>query len=272
MINALTFDIEDIYHRNDITIKEIRNYNNKVFEESIDTILKILQRHNITATFFILGEVAVKQKNIIRKIVDSGNEIASHSFYHNLVYNLTKKEFKNDVEKSVKTLEDITGEKILGYRAPSWSITDKSLWALEILREIGIKYDSSIFPVKTSIYGIKKSGNFMYEVIPGLIEIPPTTLKLWRIKIPVSSGVFFRLMPYPFIKHSIKQSNRLKEIAIISLHNWEFYTSLPSIEVPLKDYLRYNVNLSFLKYTSIKLDKLLKIFKFASIKCILKIK
>ncbi len=272
MKNILTFDIEEYYHRNDFVIKnKMIEVNQKVFEKMIYSLLNLLSQNKIKATFFVLASFAKNKKKIIRAIDKEGHEIASHGFKHNLVYTLTKKEFRMDVSRSIKILEDITGKKVLGYRAPSWSITEKSFWAINIIKESGFLYDSSIFPFRTGLYGVKNSERFPYEIIPGLFELPPSTAMACNIKIPFSSGVFFRLVPYFLIKYYINKINLTKHSTIISLHSWEFYKKIPRLKVSLKDYLRYKINFSFIHNLERKLSHLLEDFKFDSIKNILKI-
>ncbi len=272
MINALTFDIEEYYHRNDMTIKSHKIENSdKIFEETIYALLNLLNQNNIKANFFVLACVAQKKKKIIKMIAKEGHEIASHGFEHKLVYTLTKKDFQKDIKKSVKILEDITGKKISGYRAPSWSITEKSFWAIDIIKDSGLFYDSSIFPFRTGLYGVKKGYRFPYEIIPGLYELPPSTIKILNITLPFSSGVFFRLTPFSFIKYYINKINSNGDYAIISLHTWEFYGRIPKLIVPLKNHIKYKINYSFIHIMKKKFSSLIKDFQFDSIKNILKL-
>ena len=155
MNNVFTIDTEDWYHANfeDDLFSNDSNIISTV-EANVDRYLRLFSENNIKATFFVLGFVVEQHPNMVKKIADEGHEIASHGYGHQLVYKQTPEEFKEDVYRSKVLLEDCVGQEIIGYRAPSWSITEKSLWALDILDELGFKYDSAIFPTKNFLYGI----------------------------------------------------------------------------------------------------------------------
>jgi len=211
--NLLTIDLEEWFHSNfnnnleDDYCKKVRVVDNTI------KLLDIFDLHNFKATFFVLGYVAKEHPDLIREIQIRGHEIASHGFDHQLVYRQTPEQFRNDVLKSVELIENITQRKVKGYRAPSWSITDDSTWAWRILDEMGFAYDSSVFPTKNFLYGMPSSPRFCYHPTPNgerlnLIEIPPSTLRVFNINIPFSGGAYFRLYPYIVIKLGIKTLNR----------------------------------------------------------------
>lgn len=210
-MNILTFDIEDWFHCDFISENSTwSNYNTRIFE-STEKILNKLEEKNRKGTFFVLGWIANKYPEVVRKIQKNGHEIACHSFSHDLVHNLNQDDFYRDTEKSVKTLEDITGEKILIYRAPGFSITEQTPWAFEILDKLGIQIDCSVFPAKHDYGGFPNFG----ESEPALItvngitikEFPMNIKKLGAKNIVFSGGGFFRLFPYPIIHNWTKESD-----------------------------------------------------------------
>ena len=181
MKNIFTIDTEDWFHanyeddlfRNDAAVKS-------TVEENTEVYLEALERNHATATFFVLGFVAEQHPGLVQKIAQAGHEVASHGYGHQLVYKQTPEEFRQDILRSKKLLEDIIGKPVRGYRAPSWSITEESLWALTILEEEGFAYDSSIFPFKNFLYGISGAPRFPFAAAKyqpraeKLLEIPPS--------------------------------------------------------------------------------------------------
>lgn len=265
--NYLTFDVED-YFQVSAFEKNIPKENWSDFESRVERntsiFLNILSEYDLKATFFVLGWVAEKYPNIIREIDNAGHEIACHSYYHRLVYNLSPREFRDETLKSKDLLENIIGKKIIGYRAPSYSITKKSLWAFDILEELGFKYDSSIFPIYHDRYGIPDSPRFMYKLPDhDLIEIPISTSLLGGRKIPISGGGYFRLFPYFFTKMLLKRIN-VKENQSFNfyLHPWEFDPEQPRINnITMFSKFRHYINLD---KTHDRFIKLINDFKFTT--------
>ena len=210
--NLLTFDLEDWYHGNFI-YNDTSNIDkvDRVVEPTLK-ILELLKNTGNYATFFVLGCVAEKYADLIKQIYNQGHEIASHSYNHNIVYNLKPEEFSQDLEKSIKILEKTINDKIIGYRAPYWSVNKDMDWAWPILKQNGIRYDSSIYPFKTYLYGDNDAPRFKYEIslqkANRLIEIPPTTLEVCKKRIPFCGGFYFRLLPYQLVKWGIKRVNK----------------------------------------------------------------
>ena len=277
MLNALTFDIEEYFQvenfSNVIPRSEWEKIDSRLFI-GLEIILSILQENNTKATFFVLGWVAERHKDLIRKIHDAGHEIASHEYGHNLVYNQTKVEFEEDLKKSITILENIIGEKVIGYRAPSFSITEKSLWALDILQKNGIQYDASIFPIKHHRYGINNSLRAPYEIRPAqdgkkeLIEFPSSTLRILGRNFPFAGGGYLRLWSYGLIKQGVKTLNRADIPSIVYMHPWEFDVSQPwqqNIKFIYK--FRHYINLNSTQH---KLKSLLSDFNFASVRKVLR--
>lgn len=213
-MHIITFDIEEWFHilDNNSTKSEEHWENREVrIYKNVDKILKILIDNNISASFFILGWIAEKYPDLVKKIVDNGFEIGSHSHLHQLIYNQDKKSFYNDVEKSIKTLEDITGKKVKIFRAPGFSITLKNLWAFEVLYELGITTDSSIFPTYRAHGGMPSlecNQPFLlnYNGVQ-LKEFPINTIKILNKKIVFSGGGYFRIIPYFIINKFMNKSD-----------------------------------------------------------------
>lgn len=273
MINLLTIDLEDYYHVSgmaDIAPFEKWDSVESRIEKNVDILLEALGETK--ATFFVLGWVAEKYPGLIRKIVESGHEIASHGRNHKLITQMTKEEFSNDLEASIKLLEDLTGKPIIGYRAPSFSITEQTLWAFEVMANQGLKYDSSIYPIKRRRGGVAKAElkPFILKTSSGEItEFPLTVWSLLGKKIPVGGGGFFRLYPYWMTKSLIKNINSAGRPAIVYLHPWEFDFRQPHLKsIFSRNGFNHYIGL---KSTSEKLRKLLLDFKFTTIKDYLKI-
>ncbi|WP_448871654.1 XrtA system polysaccharide deacetylase [Desulfobulbus propionicus] len=223
--NYLTIDVEDYFQVS-------------AFEDIIDTnawgtmeqrvvgntekILDLLSQHHTKATFFIVGWIAERYPQLVQSIHNQGHEIGAHSFWHRKVYDLTPEEFRTDTLQVKSSLERIINAPVSGYRAPSYSITKKSLWALDILKELGFTYDSSIFPIYHDTYGIPDAPRFTYCHANGLLEHPISTALVLGLKIPVSGGGYFRLFPYWFTRLALKSINRKdKQPFIFYLHPWE---------------------------------------------------
>ena len=266
--NYLTIDVED-YFQVAAFEKVIKpelwdNYESRV-EGNTDAILNILKTRNIKATFFVVGWIAEKYPQLVQQIYENGHEIGCHSYMHRKIYDLSPDEFKADTKKAKSLLEKITGSKIRGYRAPSYSITKKSLWALDILAELGFEYDSSIFPIHHDNYGIPDSPRFAYRLDrQNLKEYPISTLKVLGRNIPVSGGGYFRMFPYAFTRTALQFINvKEQKPFIFYLHPWEIDPDQPRISsASALSKFRHYVNL---KTTKIKLLKLLDDFKFTSI-------
>ncbi len=265
MKNILAIDIEDWYHTRDFNF-EIERWPD--FEERIENntqnILDLLSKYDVKATFFVLGYVAQNHPELIKSISDNGHEIGSHGFWHKMVNEQSRDAFKNDIVTSKKILESITGKKVDKFRASTWSVTRENLWTFDIIREAGFLYDSSMQPFKTPLSGTTNIPLFPFKpVIKGkktnIIEVPPTVLKVGKILLPFSGGLYFRLMPYCFIKTALKKINR-KAPGMIYLHPWEFDTGQPVLKVPLHIKAAHYYGI---KHTYKKLEKMLQAFDFA---------
>lgn len=270
MINALTVDVEDYFmvsaFSDIVKFDEWNNYESRV-EKNVYIILDTLEKFSTKASFFILGWLARRYPKLVRDIYEAGHEIASHGYNHKVLYNLSPAEFRDDIKVSKKILEDIVGDRIYGYRAPSYSISKTTLWALDILVEEGFIYDSSIFPIFHDIYGFpgsKRSPHMIQTGSGSIMEFPPSTIRILGINIPVAGGGYLRLLPFEFIKYSIKRLNeKEKTMAVIYFHPWEIDVDQPRLKACLKSRFRHYINLH---KTLSKIEGLLKNFKFKPLK------
>lgn len=272
-INALTVDVEDYYQVEAFTdvvrCEDWPKWESRVVRNT-QILLNTFAQHNVRATFFILGYVAEKHPEIVREIAAAGHEIACHSYHHKLVYTQTPDEFREDLRRAKQRLEDLVGAAVVGYRAPSYSITAQSLWALDILIEEGFAYDSSIFPVHHDRYGMPEAERFPHILsrpTGKIIEFPPSTVRLGGMNWPVSGGGYFRLFPYSLFRRGWKIINRREaETAIFFLHPWEIDPAQPVVPGKRINIWRHRVNL---KHTQEKLERLLADFSFAPVKQVL---
>jgi len=263
MINGLSFDLEDwymVYNFSKIySFKDWEKCTSRI-EENTNKILSVLHSSNTRATFFVLGYVAERFPELIEKIHNQGHEIACHTYKHDLIYNLSKEQFDSDLKKCRKIIKKITKTEIKGFRAPSFSITRRNLWALDILKDNRFVYDSSIFPIKHPDYGIAGFKTYPTKLNNGLIEAPLSTIKLFNSNISIAGGAYFRLMPYKITKSFIKRLNRSFPL-FFYLHPWELDAKMPRKKLPLLKSIRHYTNIST---TEKKLRHLLNNFRFSA--------
>lgn len=231
--NALTIDVEDYFQVSAFSnIINKKNWDEKEcrIEKNIDNIISILDLKKIKATFFTLGWIAERYPSMIKKILMEGHELASHGYAHEKVSEISKSDFYQDVTRAKGILEDIGGKQINGYRAPSFSIAEKNFWAMEILSETGHRYSSSIYPVKHDHYGSPNAPRFPYKVFSELLEVPPTTVKLFGRNFPASGGGYFRLLPYSISKKMLDHVNSSENKPVVFyFHPWEIDSHQPKI-------------------------------------------
>ncbi|MDW7774281.1 MAG: DUF3473 domain-containing protein [Desulfobulbaceae bacterium] len=265
MSNYLTIDVEDYYQvsafENIIAKDDWNSYPSRVVDNT-RKILSLLDANGVKATFFILGWTAGKHPELVREISGKGHEIGCHSFFHRLVYDLSPDEFREDTKQAKDILEQLTGRKVIGYRAPSYSVTSRSLWALDILAELGFEYDSSIFPIYHDRYGIPDAPRFSYRLPDrNLTEYPLSTSLFFGKKVPVAGGGYFRLFPYWFSRMALQRINQKEgKPFIFYFHPWEIDPEQPRIKgaSPLA-FFRHHLNLT---RTWNRLEKLLQDFAF----------
>jgi polysaccharide deacetylase family protein (PEP-CTERM system associated) len=199
-------------------------------EDNTTKILDLLEEYKIRTTFFCLGWIAQHHQGLIKRIHSLGHEIACHGFAHQVIYQQNKNVFRDDVSRAKDILEDIIGEPVIGYRAPTYSITNKTIWALPILEELGFKYDSSIFPIYHDNYGLPNSPRFPYRLPDSsLVEFPISTLKFGPINFPISGGGYFRLLPYFFTKFALKALINGNKRFVFYIHPWELNPDTPKV-------------------------------------------
>lgn len=232
MQNYLTIDVEDYFQVAafaDIVSPGSWNDMEPRIQTTMPVILDLLKEHGVRATFFVVGWLAEKKPELVRHIVAEGHEIGCHSYWHRKIYELTPEEFRQDTLKAKAVLEKISNKAVSAYRAPSYSITKKSLWALDILKEAGFTTDSSIFPIRHDLYGIPGSPRFPYRLSrQGIDEFPISTSVLLGRNIPVAGGGYFRLFPYWFTKFALKRINQKEnQPFVFYLHPWEIDNGQP---------------------------------------------
>jgi len=213
---------------------------------NVEKILELFDRYSLKATFFILGWVAERSPELIRRIADGKHEIASHSMLHEQVFGLTPDYFREDVSRCKKLLEDISGTAVIGYRAPSYSINESNLWALQELEEAGYRYSSSIYPIAHDIYGMPSAPRFAFKLAGlELIELPITSVHRFGKNWPCGGGGYFRLLPYGLSRSALQRVNSVdRQPAIFYFHPWEIDPEQPSIEgAALRSRFRHYTNL-----------------------------
>ena len=267
--NILTIDVEDWFHilelPSEIPVKDWIKLENRVLKNTI-SLLNLLNRYNAKATFFTLGWVAQYCPDLIREIEKQGHEIASHGYSHRLIHSLTPKEFAQDISLSLKYLSRVTHKPIKGYRAPGFSLTQDCLWALDILLELGLSYDASVFPLKRNHGGYENfaEGEEFITTPKGqkILEVPVTCNDIFGKKLYILGGGYFRISPYWMIASGIKQLNQQGKPAMVYLHPRELDPLQPRLEMSkIRTFMSY-VNLD---QTENKLEKVLSNFKFNSI-------
>jgi polysaccharide deacetylase family protein (PEP-CTERM system associated) len=272
-VNALTVDVEDYYQveafADVVRHEDWPRWESRV-ERNTSQILETFARRGVRATFFTLGWVAERHPGLVREIAAAGHEVACHGYDHRLIYRQTPDEFRRDVRSAKRTLEDLTGAGVVGYRAPSYSITSESLWALDVLIEEGFVYDSSIFPIHHDRYGIPNAERFPHVIRrPGgeIIEFPPSTFRLWGVNWPISGGGYFRLLPYALFRFGWRRIHRRdRRAAIFFLHPWEVDPGQPVVPGGRLNVWRHRVNLG---RTQGRLERLLADFRFAPVRQVL---
>lgn len=247
--NAMTIDVEDYFQvsafapyisRADWDSCECR------VERNVDRILAMLASAGVRATFFTLGWVAERYPQLIQRIVAGGHELASHGYGHERASDLSADQFRQDVVRAKCLLEDISGQVVNGYRAPSFSIGVGNLWAFDVLQQAGYRYSSSVYPIQHDHYGMPDSPRFAYPVRTSLIEVPVTTLQMMGRNLPASGGGYFRLLPYAVSRWMFRQVNdRAGEAAVFYFHPWEIDPEQPRVPgIDAKSRFRHYVNLS----------------------------
>jgi len=273
--NLLTVDVEDYFmvsaFSDVVRTNQWENFESRIKNNTL-RVLDIFDKYSVKGTFFVLGWIAERYPGIVKEIDRRGHEVACHSYCHRLVYNLTSKEFREDTRKAKAIIEGIIGKKISGYRAPSYSITENSLWALKILVEEGFKYDSSIFPIRHDRYGFPTYPRFPRMEETGtdgkILEIPLSTIKIFGENLPVGGGGYLRLYPLWLTHYAIRKLNeKERKSAIVYVHPWEFDPDQPRLRSTRLSMFRHYINL---EKTHNRLESLFSTYKFCPIEYIYK--
>ncbi len=268
--NILAVDVEDWYHP-----EYVRNKVKEKFDRiliSMDITLKLLKKYNITCTFFIVGEIAEKYPDLVHRISKENHEIAFHSYHHIPLSAMDEFTFRDELSRYDKLINLLNCERPIGYRAPSYSLNNDTIWSLKVLKEMEYLYDASLFPIKTPLYGenntsispyfpsfedLHKSGD------NNLLEFPALIYSTYGIKIPMAGGFYLRFFPSLFFKKAIKNVNEKDYPAIVSFHPWELDEKTPKIKIGFRENFVTYYNI---KNTKNKLEELFKNFQFGSFK------
>jgi polysaccharide deacetylase family protein (PEP-CTERM system associated) len=267
LMNALTVDVEDYFQVSAMAPHIARDSWDAQpcrVERNVQRLLAMFAQHGAHATFFTLGWVAERYPQLVRDIVAGGHELASHGYGHLRASDQSQADFAQDVRRAKALLEDIGGQEVQGYRAPSFSIGHGNAWAFDVLLDAGYRYSSSVYPVQHDHYGMPDAPRFPYAARPGLTEIPITTARLLGRNLPAGGGGYFRLAPYRLSRWALRRVNAVdRRPAIFYMHPWEIDPGQPRIAgTGLKTRFRHYVNLS---RTESRLGHLLQDFNWGRV-------
>ena len=284
MRNALTFDIEEYFHA-EAFAKALRPEEWPGLESRVvdttERLLDILDYADARGTFFVLGWVAERYPALVKDIAARGHELACHGYGHQMIQRQSRQDFAKDVQRAKTAIEDATGTPVIGYRAPTFSITRDTLWSLEVLWEAGFLYDSSIFPILHDRYGISDAPRFPHRMAVGngkgapngtdaghsIAEFPLSTISVLGRRLPIAGGGYFRLAPYLVTRRAIRHLNiKEQQPAVVYLHPWELDLHQPKLRAGWLTQLRHSINI---KSTEGKLRLLLRDFRFAPVRDVL---
>ena len=274
IVNALTIDVEDYFQVAALAPAVARaswSERESRIERNTGVLLELLSARAVRGTFFVLGWIAERHPALVKRIAAAGHEVACHGFSHELVYSQTPDEFRRETTRSKETLEDLIGAAVLGYRAASFSITRQSLWALDVLIDLGFEYDSSIFPIRHDRYGIPGAARHPARLAAPsgrtLIEFPMSAAAFLGVRVPVSGGGYFRLLPYPVTRAGLRQINgRFARPFTFYLHPWEIDPDQPRVQVGWLSRFRHYTNLHRCES---RLRRLLSDFRFGTMREVL---
>lgn len=247
----ISVDVEDYFQveafSNVISRDSWEQYPSRV-EANTRRLLDLFDEAGVRGTFFILGWVAERFPRLVREIADRGHEIGSHSYWHRLIYKLTPEEFRADTIRARDCIEQAAGQPIIGYRAPSFSIVSKSVWALDILCETGIRYDSSVFPVQHDTYGIPEAPRGPFQIMTSsgpIVEFPLATFRVGNSpNLPVGGGGYLRMLPFWYTRFGLNRMTKEGLPVICYIHPWEVDPGQPRIVASLRSRVRHYTNLS----------------------------
>jgi polysaccharide deacetylase family protein (PEP-CTERM system associated) len=262
--NALTVDVEDYFQVSALAPHIARADWERIpcrVEHNVETILSLFADSGARATFFTLGWIGQRYPGLVKRIVAEGHELASHGYGHLRIHEQTPEEFTQDIGRAKALLEDLSGTEVKGYRAPSFSISQRTLWAFERIAQAGYRYSSSVYPVRHDLYGMPDAPRFPYRPRAELLEIPVTTAAVLNRNLPAGGGGYFRLLPYALSRALIRRVNEVdRRPAIFYFHPWEIDPAQPRVPgTGLKTRFRHYVNL---RRTEPRLRRLLRDFRW----------
>lgn len=274
VLNAFTVDVEDYFQVAALSRAVARDrweaHESRV-ERNTDRILQLLADRGVRGTFFVLGWVADRHPGLVRRITAAGHEIGSHGWSHQFIYAQTREDFTSETSRSRKLLQDLSGQPVRGYRAASFSITSRSLWALDVLIDLGFEYDSSIFPIRHDFYGVPGAERDP-AIIAGpsgrqIVEFPMSVATFAGMRLPVSGGGYFRLLPYWLFRAGMRRVNEADGLPVpFYMHPWEIDAEQPRFRVSALSRFRHYTNL---ERCEARLRRLLDDFEFATMEDVL---
>jgi polysaccharide deacetylase family protein (PEP-CTERM system associated) len=267
----MTVDVEDWFTSSVDLFSEAASWHGRKPDPSVERntrrCLDLLDRHQSKATFFILTTVAETYPDLIREMERRGHEIGVHGYRHRLVYRLAPGEFEDDLKRSMDILRGIGVKNLVGYRAPYWSVTRKSLWALEILQRNGFQYDASVFPVHRRLYGIADAPVTPHEIRPGLWEYPPATARFCGLNVPMAGGGYLRMLPFFWIERMVRRARGRRPL-VFYMHPYELDPQdgqAPLVLNSLKSRFYYWQQMFGRRGNPAKIERLLRLGRFTSI-------
>lgn len=271
--NALTIDVEEYFQVSAFASRIAPGVWDCLpgrMERSVDALLAILDEHHAHATCFVLGWIAERYPNMVRRITAQGHELASHGYAHERATAQSREEFMRDITRSKHTLEDTSGVAVQGYRAPSFSIGRDNLWALECLCEAGYRYSSSVYPIRHDHYGMPEAPRFAFhpDGHDGFLELPVTTVSFFEYNLPAGGGGYFRLLPYSFSRWCLRHVNEVdRQPCVFYFHPWEVDAGQPRVRgISLKTRVRHYLNIASMERriralcTDFKWDRMDRVF------------
>jgi polysaccharide deacetylase family protein (PEP-CTERM system associated) len=266
VVNVFSIDLEEwfcVQNLNGMIPREVWDTCESRVEGSTIRLLDLLDRHKTQATFFVLGWVAERHRDLVREVSRRGHEIATHGYFHQPLTAMTPEQFRGDLDRSLEVLAGCVAAPVLGFRAPSFSVTRKTWWALDILKSRGLRYDSSIFPVGFHPdYGIPDARLDAHSVLDGFLEIPMTCAEMFGRKVPCSGGGYFRLFPYAVTRRLMQRCNGQGRPVMFYLHPWEIDPDQPRVaKLPAMKRFRHYTNLG---RSMDRLERLLEDFRFTT--------
>ena len=272
LLNILTIDFEEWYHPEYVKDKCPEGKSDRATDDLSPT-LDLLEKHKIEATFFIVGEIAQKYPELIKQIEHKGHEVGFHSFNHIPLWEKNADTLTAEIRK----FHALIGKNCMGYRAPSFSLNNNTKWALNVLANCGYKYDSSIFPVSTPLYGVKHAPTKPYKISPADVSIEDEDAQLWEfplhvystpiLRLPMAGGFYLRFFPLKLVKRSINKANKNGHPAVLFVHTWELNPAMPKLKLGLyKSFITYHNA----EKTAPKLEQLLLQYEFTSFRAYMK--